>query len=118
MQQPPIAGGGAVALHPPCPQSHHQLTRAAAPRAVRWGAGTENFDAITAICVSPKKDFVAIAERDDSTSAAGAWITVVNLKNRKAKRMHTAEVQSKEYVHMCFSPDGKELLALGADPVR
>ena len=75
-------------------------------------AGTEEFDAITAICVSPKKDFIAIAERGEK-----ATISVYEVKTRKKKKvMATPDVASVEYVHLCFSPDGKALLALGGEP--
>ena len=69
-------------------------------------------DAITAICVSPKKDLIAIAERGEK-----ATISVYEVKTRKRKKVMTAmDVGSVEYVHMCFSADGKELLALGGEP--
>jgi WD40 repeat protein/phage terminase small subunit len=74
--------------------------------------GTEEMDAITAICVSPKKDLIAIAERGEK-----ATISVYEVKTRKRKKVMTAmDVGSVEYVHMCFSADGKELLALGGEP--
>ena len=82
-------------------------------RTQKFIEGTAGFESITAICVSPKKDLLAVAER-----GVKATISVYDLKNlkKRPKVLSTPEVQSVDYVHMCFSPDGKDLLTLGGDP--
>ena len=91
---------------------HNTVVANLEQRTQRFIPGTEGFEAITAICVSPKKDLVAIAERGEK-----ATISVYDLKTLKKKKvLSTPEVQAVEYVHMCFSPDGKYLLSLGAEP--
>lgn len=79
--------------------------------------GTEKSEGITALAVSPNRKYVAVAER--AAEGEKAQVTVydlLTLKRRKVLQGVAAEVLSREFVCLAFSPDSKGLLTHGGAP--
>lgn len=75
-------------------------------------SGSAEAECITAITVSTNKRLLAVAER-----AEKAIVTIYDLSTlKKRKTLIAADAGSKDYVSLCFSPDGKTLLAQGGAP--
>ena len=64
------------------------------------------------MCVSSNKKLLAVAERSEK-----AMITVYDLQTLKRRKvLMSSDANSKEYVSLSFSADGKMLLAQGGAP--
>lgn len=67
---------------------------------------------ITAIAVSPNREFIAVAEKGERAS-----ILIYDVQTLKKKKiLATSEAASKEYVSLAFSADSKYLLSQGGAP--
>ena len=78
---------------------------------------TEKSEGITALAVSPNRKYVAVAER--AAEGEKAQVTVYDLhtlKRRKVLQAVSADVSSREFVCIAFSPDSKGLLTHGGAP--
>ena len=74
--------------------------------------GSVDTEGITALAVSANRKYVAVAERSEK-----GLITIYDLSTLKRRKvLSIAELGSKEYVSLCFSPDGKMLAAHGGAP--
>eukprot|EP00741_Cyanophora_paradoxa_P020094 tig00021234_g19395.t1 len=94
------------------PAGHNTIIYNIEQRAQKFIPGTEKTEGITAMCVSPNRKYVAIAEKSEK-----GLITVFDLHTLKRRKvLSTAECGSKEYISMCFSPDSKFLLSQGGAP--
>ena len=94
------------------PAGHNTVLYNLENRGQKFLAGTEKTEEITAICVSPNKKFVAVAEKSEK-----GIITVFDLHSLKRRRLLSAtDSLSKEFVSLDFSPDSKQLMAQGGAP--
>mmetsp|Transcript_36831 Transcript_36831/g.108610 ORF Transcript_36831/g.108610 Transcript_36831/m.108610 type:complete len:1386 (-) Transcript_36831:299-4456(-) len=94
------------------PAGHNVVLYQPESRTQRLISGTLDSEGITAMCVSPNKRLLAVAER-----AEKAMITVYDLQTLKRRKvLMSTDAGSKEYVSLSFSADGKMLLALGGAP--
>ena len=74
--------------------------------------GSVDTEGIMALAVSANRKYVAVAERSEK-----GLITIYDLSTLKRRKvLSIAELGSKEYVSLCFSPDGKMLAAHGGAP--
>ena len=81
-------------------------------RTQKFIGGTEGSNCMAALAVSPNRRYVAIAEKGEKPA-----ITVYDLHSlRKRKVLTAADMQSSEFVSICFSPDSKYLVAQGGRP--
>ena len=82
-------------------------------KAQKFIPGSDKNEGITAMAVSTNRRYIAIAEKLPEK----ATITVYDLHTlRKRKILTYAEVTSREYVSLAFSPDSKYLAAQSGDP--
>jgi len=99
------------------PAGHNVVIFNTEQKTQRFISGTEKTEGITAIAVSPNKKYVAVAER--APEGEKALVTVFDLhtlKRRKVLQAASADVMSKEFVCLSFSPDSKGLLTHGGAP--
>ncbi|XP_071953863.1 cilia- and flagella-associated protein 57-like isoform X2 [Antedon mediterranea] len=76
-------------------------------------AGSEKSLGTTAMCVSPNRRYIAIAEKGSEK----ATITIYDLHSlRKRKVLSSPDIQSVEFVSLAFSPDSKYLIAQAGRP--
>ena len=74
--------------------------------------GSVDTEGITALAVSGNRKFLAVAERSEKGT-----VTIYDLGTLKRRKvLSISELGSKEYVSLCFSPDGKMLAAQGGGP--
>jgi WD40 repeat protein/chromosome segregation ATPase len=67
---------------------------------------------ITAVAVSPNRQYVAVAER-----AQRGVISIFDAKTlKKRKMLKSPDVACREYLALAFAPDNKSLLSLGGGP--
>ncbi|PRP75547.1 WD repeat-containing protein 65 [Planoprotostelium fungivorum] len=77
------------------------------------GGTSEPLEGITAMCISPNKRYVAVAEKGTTQ----AFVSIYDLFTlRKKKVISTRDCGSKHFVCMNFSPDSKYLITQGAEP--
>jgi len=69
-------------------------------------------EAITSLCVSPNRRFIAVSEK----SERGIVYIYDSTTLRKRKVLNFAELESKEVIHVCFSQDNKLCLMQGGAP--
>ncbi|KAJ3066314.1 Cilia- and flagella-associated protein 57, partial [Rhizoclosmatium hyalinum] len=81
-------------------------------KAQKFIAIADKCDGITAMAVAPSKRYVAIAERGEKPIAA--IYDLHTLRRRKA--LTPAETESKDFVCMAFSTDGKYILTQSGAP--
>eukprot|EP00798_Chlamydomonas_sp_ICE-L_P031287 gene31290-6433_t len=94
------------------PAGHNIVLYSPDTRQQRLIPGTMESEGISAMCVSANRKLLAVAER-----AEKAMITVYDLQTLKRRKvLLSTDAGSKEYVSMCFSADGKMLLAQGGAP--
>ena len=99
------------------PAGHNIVIFNTEQKTQKFIAGTEKTEGITAMAVSPNKKYVAVAER--AAEGEKALVTIFDLhtqKRRKVLQAVSADVQSKEFVCLAFSPDSKGLLTQGGAP--
>ena len=99
------------------PAGHTTVLYHTEQKTQKFIAGTEKTEGITAMAVSPNKKYVAVAER--AAEGEKALVTIFDLhtqKRRKVLQAVSADVQSKEFVCLAFSPDSKGLLTQGGAP--
>eukprot|EP00753_Platysulcus_tardus_P007912 PLAT15528.5.p1 GENE.PLAT15528.5~~PLAT15528.5.p1 ORF type:complete len:1278 (+),score=785.91 PLAT15528.5:80-3913(+) len=81
-------------------------------KAQRFILGTEGFEGISAMAVSPNKRVIAVAER-----AERGLVTLYDGQHlRKRKTLASADIFPRDYVSMCFSADNRYLLTQGGAP--
>jgi WD40 repeat protein len=74
---------------------------------------SEKATALTTMCVSPNKRYIALAEK----VADKPVVNIFDLNTlRKRKILQSAEIQSTEIVSMAFSNDSKNLITQGGAP--
>lgn len=74
---------------------------------------TDKSNALTTMCVSQNKRYIAVAERVDNRPV----VTVYDLHTlRKRKMLSFNEIQANEIVSMAFSPDSKHLITQSGAP--
>lgn len=94
------------------PAGHNVVLYSGDTKTQRLIPGTLESEGITAMCVSSNKKLLAVAERSEK-----AMITVYDLQTLKRRKvLMSSDANSKEYVSLCFSADGKMLLAQGGAP--
>eukprot|EP00878_Enallax_costatus_P025349 GHUV01027119.1.p1 GENE.GHUV01027119.1~~GHUV01027119.1.p1 ORF type:complete len:499 (+),score=150.84 GHUV01027119.1:978-2474(+) len=94
------------------PAGHNVVIISNDGKSHRFVSGSPECEGITAIMLSPNKKLLAVAER-----AEKAVISVYDMQTlKRRKQLLAADVGSKEYVSLSFSPDGKLLLAQGGAP--
>lgn len=94
------------------PAGHNVVLYSPDTKNQRFIPGTLESEGITALCISPNKKLLAVAERSEK-----AMITVYDLQTLKRRKvLVAADAGSKEYVSLSFSPDGKMLIAQGGAP--
>lgn len=94
------------------PAGHNIVLYSPDSKTQRLISGTLESEGITAICVSPNKKLLAVAERSEK-----AMITVYDLQTLKRRKvLMSSDAAAKEYVSLSFSADGKMLLAQGGGP--
>jgi len=99
------------------PSGHNVVIFNTDQKTQKFIPGTENTDGITAMAVSPNRKYVAVAER--AKEGEKAQVTVYDLhtlKRRKVLQAVSADVASREFVCLAFSPDSKNLLTHGGAP--
>jgi len=99
------------------PSGHNLVIFNTEQKTQKFIAGTENTEGITAMAVSPNHKYVAVAER--AKEGEKAQVTIFDLhtlKRRKVLQAVSADVQSREFVSLAFSPDSKNLLTHGGAP--
>eukprot|EP00698_Gefionella_okellyi_P006107 TRINITY_DN15567_c0_g1_i1.p1 TRINITY_DN15567_c0_g1~~TRINITY_DN15567_c0_g1_i1.p1 ORF type:complete len:1180 (-),score=311.31 TRINITY_DN15567_c0_g1_i1:65-3577(-) len=73
---------------------------------------TEKSAGITALCCSPSRRYVAVAEKSDR-----GIISIYDLVSlRRRRTLTSSECGSQRYVSCCFSSDNKLFLAQGGEP--
>ena len=85
-------------------------------RSQRLLPGSAGAEAVTALAVSANKRLLAVAERGGEQR--GATATVYDLQTLRRRKVLAAPEAgaAREFVSLSFSPDGKQLLALGGAP--
>ncbi|PIK39548.1 putative cilia- and flagella-associated protein 57 [Apostichopus japonicus] len=79
----------------------------------RFIPGSDKSTGTSAMCVSPNRRYVAVAEK----GAEKASITIYDLHSlRKKKTLSSVDIQSQEIASLAFSPDSKYLIAQGGRP--
>jgi len=93
------------------PAGHHTIVLNKDTRAQTFIPATEGGAGITAMCVSPSKRYIAIAERGQR-----GMVSVYDMQSlKKRKVLTTTESASREYISVSFSSN-KLLLTLGGGP--
>eukprot|EP00744_Colponema_vietnamica_P001225 GILI01002055.1.p1 GENE.GILI01002055.1~~GILI01002055.1.p1 ORF type:complete len:1251 (-),score=376.19 GILI01002055.1:222-3974(-) len=94
------------------PSGHNTILYNTENKTQKFFPGTDGAEAITALAVSPSKRYLAVAEKGER-----AMVTVYDLVTMKKRKMlSTPEVQSREFVSICFSQENKFLLTQGGAP--
>jgi len=99
------------------PAGHNVVIFNAEQKNQKFIPGTDNTEGITAMAVSPNHKYVAVAER--AKEGEKAQVTVFDLhtlKRRKVLQAISADVQSRQFVSLAFSPDSKGLITHGGAP--
>jgi WD40 repeat protein len=99
------------------PSGHNLVIFNTEQKTQKFIPGTENTEGITAMAVSPNHKYVAVAER--AKEGEKAQVTIFDLhtlKRRKVLQAVSADVTSREFVSLAFSPDSKNLLTHGGAP--
>eukprot|EP01065_Artemidia_motanka_P053301 TRINITY_DN985_c0_g2_i1.p1 TRINITY_DN985_c0_g2~~TRINITY_DN985_c0_g2_i1.p1 ORF type:complete len:1226 (+),score=563.45 TRINITY_DN985_c0_g2_i1:55-3678(+) len=92
---------------------------ASPPNQQRFIQGNERCEAITAMALSPNKRYLAVAESAESPTISIYDVAGGNRKKRKTlpgQGQPFPELNSREYVCMAFSADGKVLVTQGGAP--
>ena len=99
------------------PSGHNIVVFNTEQKTQKFIPGTEGTEGITAMAVSPNRKYVAVAER--AKEGEKAQVTIFDLhtlKRRKVLQAISADVASREFVCLAFSPDSKSLLTHGGAP--
>eukprot|EP00736_Rhodelphis_marinus_P001057 Rmarinus@m.11291 len=92
------------------PAGHNVVLYNTEQKTQKFIPGTEKQEGATAMCISPNRKYVAVAERGEKPI-----INVYDVTSLKRKKqLTTNEVHTSHYVSLCFSPDSKYLLSQGA----
>jgi 6-phosphogluconolactonase (cycloisomerase 2 family) len=77
---------------------------------------TDRGDGISAICISPDKRFLAVAEKSNVKMPFLVVYDMFSMRKRRGLSPGTTECRAKEFTHISFSSDSKFCVAILGEP--